>query len=487
METGYTVYSLLKDQAGKTPGSTFLYFDDRQISYREALLRVNRFAGFMARKGIGRGDRVYICLPNIPEFIYAYLAIAQVGAIAVLINPAVRHHEMKSYLVQTDPRLVVTDSVFLAGLGKGAGSFFGEDDIVFVDRGPGEPRSMRAILEEGEPLESYARLDGEGVSVIIFTSAMDGEPLGAQLTHRSLCETSKAFFNEAIVRGQGYFLASLPLFHSFGLATAVCIPLANGMPVYLLRKYSPKKIVHILKTVPVSVFCGVPLMFEALRAVLPAGEQIPDIPLVISGGEAIDVRLIRALEAHNIRINEGYGLTEASPIVTWNDPAKTGKPAIPGSVGIPMPYNEVGIWHDGAFLPPGREGEVIVRGINVTTGYYGRPDKTAGVLIDGWLHTGDTGRMDEEGYLYITGMKKNMMIRHGLNIYPREVEKILKNHPAAESVRVDVVRGETRKEKLRATITVRRGESLSAESFRLWCLENIAAYKIPDEWVFSEE
>lgn len=479
MESNNLFY-LLVQAVSEKPDKTFFYYGRNSISYREVYDRSRSFANALRKRGIACGDRILLSTGNTPAFLYTYFAALQLGVIVILVNPAARRHELRYYCEETEPKLIITESPYIDNYKVNNTFFVNPASIITTDEGVGSTDLMSLIAEE-EPLTEIEDLDSTHTTAIIFTSAMDGYALGAMINHRAILETAKAS-SALLVREHDTFLTALPLFHSFGLTSSLFIPLFNLVPFYLVRRFSPKRILDILSTYNITVFCGVPIMFQFLSQVMSEEMRFPNMRAWISGGESISTELQKHFKnIFDIDIRQGYGLTEASPIVTWN---LTGRKNKFGSIGLPMPYNEVQILNDGKFAPSGEQGEIIAKGVNVITGYYKKHEKSKEYIIDGWLHTGDIGTCDSEGYFYITNRKKNMIIKSGFNIYPKEIEKILKKHPSVQEVHVtghiESLDDATKKEHIEALLYRKKGVHLSEEEFLNWCKENISSYKIPD-------
>lgn len=474
------LFHLLVKAAEENPDQTFFIYKDKKCSYREALDKAKKLANFLRKRGIESGDRILLNIGNIPEFLYSYFASIQLGAIAILVNPATKRHELKYYLNETQPKIVISSLDQMENFRIDNDFLYNPENIIVHDGNAGENHLM-SIIENEEPYNSYEELESTSPAAIIFTSAMDGYPLGAMINHRAIFETAKAT-SSILVGESDIFLTALPLFHSFGLTSSLFIPLYNQIPFYLLKRFSPKKLLKILSSSEITIFCGVPLMFHLLDMVMEEGMKFPHMRAWVSGGEAISINLQNKFkQRYNIEIRQGYGLTEASPIVTWNLLERENKF---GSIGLPMPYNEVRILANGGFGKPGETGEIIAKGVNVIRGYYKRMDKTKEFIIDGWLHTGDIGTIDEEGYFYIRDRKKDMILKGGFNVYPKEVERILSNHPDVSRVQVlghiQELDDSSRNESIEAIIFRKKGKSISEKSFLSWCKENISSYKIPD-------
>ena len=419
-----------------------------------------------------------MCIENHPEFIYAYFALAQLGAVSVPVNPAAKRFELRYYIEETKPALIITESRKLRDFKHDATFFYNSDNIIFIDTNTLSKPLLKQI-ENKEPCQSHEKTNTNDTATIIFTSAMDGYQRGAEITCANIYLTSKkcadTWFCEDDV-----MLSILPLFHPYGLITSLIIPLIGKKPFFLINKSDYNRSLNILNTEYVSIVSAVPAMYRLLSKVLPPATRFPDIRLWITGGESMSGHELQELrDKYDFNIRQGYGLTEASPIVTWNSPSEKNKL---GSVGKPMPWNEINILKNDQF---DEEGEVMVKGVNVIRGYLNRREAFISKLNHDWLATGDIGKIDGDGYLYITDRKKNMIIKNGLNIYPKEVERIIGYHPLVKDVHIEPnISNSGNHEKwetLKATVYQNSCANLDETALKMWCMENISMYKIPDK------
>ncbi len=477
------VYELLERNAQDRPGDAFFLHGEAAVTYGDASLTVKRTAAVLRGHGLLPGDRILLQLGNSPEFIYLYLAALQLGVIPILVNPAARRYELRYYCATARPRLVVTSGSLFSQYTIDGQAFIAPDRLLASDDPSGT--GLWAGAAASPPLQAFEPPAPDTPAALIFTSATDGFARGALLTHGGI-HTAVCAAHSMLVDSRDRFLAMLPFFHSFGLTSSLILPLYSCVPIVLLDRFSPRALLDIFSREPVTITCGVPAMYQILARVLPGDVRFPRMKAWISGGEALSASLQASiLQDHGIEIRQGYGLTEASPIVTWNDMAS---PNRPGSAGRPMPYNEVRILEKGNSRPGSPEGEILVRGANVIHEYFEDKAATRAAIQDGWLRTGDLGYLDTNNYLYVTGRIKEMVIRRGLNVYPREVERILYNHPEIENVRVSgqtiPLEDHSFKESLGCSVHPRQGSWLNANSLAEWCRENISAYKIPETFEF---
>ena len=473
----YNLYELFHEQALKFPEKILLYYNNVPVQYKDALRNVHKVAHTLRQRGVKSGSTVIVQTGNNPYFVYSFFAMLQCNAIPVLVNPLARQFEIQHYYSVTRPACIITHSVMADrllqyGIVQDSGIFITIDENNAYT-------SMDSIISRDVYDSRYVQ-ENNSAAAIIFTSAMDGYALGAVLTHYGIFQSANAVA-QMMPDYASVSVAVLPLFHAFGLTSSLVVPLIKNIAIDLVEKFSVKKLMRTLTNEGVKVFVGVPAMYAIMKGLFERNNDFSHIQLWVSGGDYLPVDLQEWYTHRGVDIRQGYGLTEASPIVSWNMPGIVNKI---GSIGKPMPYNEVRVVDEsGRDVPATMRGEIIVKGMNVIQNYYNNPQKTQEYIKDGWLYTGDIGYFDNDGYLFISGRKKDMVLKNGYNVYPKEVERLLLYHPDIQSVQVTghvEFLGDSTKEWLVAQIKAKQGTSLSLDKLKMWCSENISLYKIPD-------
>ena len=483
-----TLTDLFAASVRRVPDRPAIVFRDRRLTYRELEAMAGVVAGLLRGTGVAAGDRVVLMSPNVPEFGIGYLGILMAGATVVPLNPLFKAEEVRYVLEDSGAAAMVGLEASLpllraarAGLGRGC-------PILSLDGpagGEAGDMSFSEPAQAGLPV-SAAVAAAEQVAVCLYTSGTTGRPKGALLSHANLIANVQSFRTVLHVSEEDVFLAALPLFHAYGATVLFLEPLSVGATIVVEPRFVPEAVLRALVQHRVTLFAGVPSMYAVLAAgPRPAGD-FSSLRLCISGGAPLPVAVAEAFEAkYGVPIYEGYGPTECAPVLTVNPPFGTRKP---GSVGPPIPQVELRIVDDhGNALPPGAIGEIVARGPNVMQGYLNRPAETAAVLRDGWYHTGDLGRVDEDGYYFIVDRKTDLILVGGLNVYPREVELVLTGHPAVVEAAVvgvpDAIRGEAPK----AFVILRNGECVAPQDLLQWCRQRLANYKVPRSIALVED
>jgi long-chain acyl-CoA synthetase len=468
------------DAARRTPEHIAVKLDDIELSYGALDVASAHIAGLLAEHGVGRGDRVGIMLPNVPYFPVCYYGVLRVGAVVVPMNVLLKKREVEFYLSNSGAKLLFAWEGFAADAQAGADAA-GTECIVVT------PGAFEQLVGAAPAVTDVADTADEDTAVILYTSGTTGVPKGAELTNANLArnaiESARLFRADATT----VTLGALPLFHSFGQTCGMNATLGAGGTLTLIPRFEPGKALEIIARDRVTLFEGVPTMYGAMLH-HPGHEQadVSTLALCVSGGSAMPVELMRRFEAEfGCAILEGYGLSESSPVASFNHPDRERKP---GSIGTPLAGVEMKVVDDDdADVAQGDVGEILIRGHNVMKGYWRRPEDTTETIRDGWLHTGDMGREDEDGYFFIVDRKKELIIRGGYNVYPREIEEVLYEHPAVREAAVVGMPNDEYGEEVGAAVTLRDGASASPEELRDFVKEQVAAYKYPRKvWLLDE-
>jgi long-chain acyl-CoA synthetase len=442
---------------------------DQVVSYAELEHRSRRVAGLLRARGVGPGDRVGLMVPNVPAFAECYYGILRAGAVVVPMNVLLKEREVAYYLSDSGARVLLAWHELEEAA---AGSAQGGAELVAVT--PDLSDAQPEPLDHGDAVVGRAASD---TAVILYTSGTTGTPKGAELTHGNLGTNVEVCVSLFDLTETDVVFGALPLFHSFGQTCGLNTCVRVGACLTLLPRFDPAQALALLGRHRVTVFQGVPTMYSALLDHPAAGHDTGSLRRCVSGGAALPREVIRGFEqAFGCVILEGYGLSETSPVASFN-PAGRRKP---GSIGIPVPGVEMAVVdRTGMPLPPGDVGEIFIRGHNVMKGYWNRPEATAEAMAGGWFHTGDLATVDEDGYLFIVDRLKDMIIRGGYNVYPREIEEVLYEHPAVAEAAVVGVADVRLGEEVAAVVTLRPGTPAAPEELIAFVRERVAAYKYP--------
>jgi long-chain acyl-CoA synthetase len=474
--------SLLTDTARRRPDHDALRLGPLATTYAELDDLSARTATLLRERGVKPGDPVGIALPNLPEFAIAYYGALRAGAVVVPLNVLLKRGEVSFHLRDAGASLLLGTVAFLDELSAGAADAGAEFIPVPLPVGdPGELTPLVDLARGYEPTVELTYRRPSDPAVLLYTSGTTGKPKGATLTHDNLMWNAFVASNRVVqITGDDVVVGALPLFHAFGQSVGMNAALLSGATLSLLPRFDPEGALDIMEQGGATIFLGVPTMYSAmLHAESAPRRDLSSLRLAVSGGAAIPVEVLRAFEEQfGCRILEGYGLSESSPVASFNH---QDRPSKPGSIGTPIWGVEMKVVDDAsAPVPVGEPGEILIRGHNVMAGYWGRPEATAEALTeDGWLRTGDVARVDEDGFFFIVDRKKDLIIRGGYNVYPREIEEVLHEHPAvAEAAVIGVAHAELGEE-IAAAVVLKPGASAAAEDIRAFVKERVAAYKYP--------
>ncbi|TDE32157.1 long-chain fatty acid--CoA ligase [Nonomuraea mesophila] len=462
--------------AERLGGRAVLTLDEAELTYGGLEELSARLAGLLRCRGIGPGDRVAIMLPNVPEFGVVYYGVLRVGAVVVPLDPLLKRREIAAYLGGCGARLLIAWHAFAET--AEAGSAGTKADCFFV-----VPEEFRRLLRQVAPDRDVAATHDDDTAVIHYTSGTTGRPKGVELSHANLAGNAVTVARMHALGVDDVVLGALPLYHTFGQTCALNATVQAGARLTLLRRFEAGRALEVIRRDGVTVFQGVPTMFIALLD-HPGASDLSMLRVCASGGAALPLDVLRAYETRfGCEIIEGYGLSETSPVAAAN---RGGLHRRPGSIGWPIRGVEMKIVdEDGAETPPGEIGEVVVRGPNVMKGYWNDPAATAEAIRDGWFHTGDLGRVDEDGYFFLVDRRRDVIIRGGYTVYPREVEEVLYEHPAVRQAAVYGVPHPELGEEIEAAVALRA--PVTREDLRDFVKERMAAYKYPRRLSFVDE
>jgi long-chain acyl-CoA synthetase len=467
--------------AAEHPDAIAVKLDDAAFDYGLLDNASQRVSTMLKSKGVGPGDRVGIMLPNVPYFPAVYYGVLRAGGVVVPMNVLLKGREVAYYLSDSGAKVLFAWHGFMDAAGQGAQEA-GDVEVV-----PVEPGKIEGLIFEHDPDEDVADVAADDTAVILYTSGTTGRPKGAELTHANLRQNVSASVHLFSLGVDDVIFGGLPLFHSFGQTCTMNAAISAGACVTLLPRFDPAKALEIIERDACTVFEGVPTMYGALlNHPDRAKADVSCLKVCASGGASLPVEVLRGFEeAFGCKILEGYGLSETSPVASFNHPDKERKP---GSIGTPLDGVEFRLVDDeGNDVATGEVGEILIKGHNVMKGYWQRPEATADAIKDGWFATGDMAKVDEDGYYFIVDRKKELIIRGGYNVYPREVEEVLYEHPAVREAAVVGIPHDEWGEEVGAAVALKDGESVAAEDLIAFVKEHVASYKYPRKVWFVDE
>lgn len=487
---------VLEHNVTAQPEKTAIVFGDKRFTFAQLAGAVNQIAGGLAALGIGKGDKVALSCPNLPYFPMVYYAILKTGATVVPLNVLLKGREIAYHLSDSDAKAYLcfqgTPELPMAQEGfKGFGEVPGCEHFFVITADPAaaspidDTKTLGQLMAGQSPVFDMADTAPEDTAVILYTSGTTGFPKGAELSQSNMMMNALASRDLLQLVKDDVHVLVLPLFHSFGQTVQMNAGFAAGNTLALIARFDAETVLGTFQSERATVFAGVPTMYWALlthedKAGKFDLDKIADtLRIGVSGGASMPLEILKGIEKkYRIPVIEGYGLSETSPVATFNHLDRERKP---GSIGTPIWGVDVKVVDDkGATVPVDDIGEIAIRGTNVMKGYYNKPEATAEAFNGGaWFHTGDLGKMDADGYFYIVDRVKDMIIRGGFNIYPREIEEVLLTHPAVSLASVIGVPHDRHGEEVKAYIVVKDGVSATPEEIIAWSKEQMAAYKYP--------
>jgi long-chain acyl-CoA synthetase len=490
-----TIASILAESAVRHADRTAVVLGDLRLTYAQLWAHTKQYAAVLREKGVGPGDKVAILLPNTPHFPLTYFGTLALGAVAVPVHALLKAEEIQYVLEDSGAKVLVCAAPLLGEGAKGA-ELAGVPVLGVMDSPGGVDgdatveRIDNAALQAA-PIEAIVQREPEDTAVILYTSGTTGTPKGAEITHLNVTMNVLASATYSFDIGpDDVVLGCLPLFHTFGQTCCMNTAFFVGASVVLLPRFDGAQALELLAKEKCTIFMGVPTMYVGLLEAAKASEHRPTLKSALSGGAALPVPVLEKFtEVFGTEVLEGYGLTETSPVATFN---QVGFPPKPGTVGkqiwgVEVEVAKAEVDESIELLPTGELGEIVVRGHNVFKGYLNKPEATAAAIVDGWFRTGDLGTKDADGYVSIVDRKKDMVIRGGYNIYPREVEETLLRHPAVGQVAVFGLPDPQYGEEVSAAVVLDpAGGEVTAEELSSWAKEKLAAYKYPRRIFFTD-
>lgn len=486
---------ILEDSARNFPDKEAFVFDETRMTYRQINSLANQVANGLRQAGINPGDKVALSCPNLPYFPIIYYGILKAGGIIVPLSILLKKDEIAYHLQDSDARIYFCfEGTSALPMGdEGIAGFKRAEScelFICITTKPGldSPyvggKSFSSFIAGQDSICDSYDSNGDDTAVIIYTSGTTGKPKGAELTHSNLLWNADLCRHLFQIVPDDRMLIVLPLFHIFGQTCLMNTSVLCGLTSTLLVRFESGAVQHLMVKEKTTVFAGVPTMYWGLVNYFDPQEDDKisriksTLRLCVSGGASLPVQVISDFETkYGIPIYEGYGMSEGSPVVSFNHPGKERKA---GSIGTPVWGVKVKLIDtNGKEVETGEKGELLYKGHNVMKGYYKKPEATAKALQNGWLHSGDVAIKDKDGYYYIVDRTKDMIIRGGLNVYPREIEEVIMNHSAVSLVAVIGVPDEQMGEEIKAYVVLKEGTSLSEEDLIAWTKERVASYKYP--------
>ncbi|NUP51401.1 MAG: long-chain fatty acid--CoA ligase [Catenulispora sp.] len=482
--TTLSLASILAEPAWRRPDKTALVEGGRRLTFAELWHQVLKQASALIGLGVRPGDPVALMCPNTTEFPRAYYAILAAGGVVVPVHLLLTADEVATVLRDSGARLLIAHT----GCAPAATAAAEHADVPVVTAGP--DGRLEELTDRADPLPTFVTRKPEDPAVIFYTSGTTGTPKGAVLSHLNLVmnATVDAYDAREEIRRDDVVLASLPLFHTFGQTVSMNATWRVGATVVLLPRFDPDAAIALMAEEAVTTFHGVPTMYLTLVEAAARAERLPKLRRCVSGGASLPVPVLERFEAaFGAKVLEGYGLSETSPVASVNQLMIGTKP---GTVGHPLWGVDVEIADPDVvdavkLLPRGELGEIVIRGHNVFTGYLNRPEETAAAVVDGWFRTGDLGRKDDEGFISIVDRTKDLIIRGGFNVYPREVEDVLLRMPGVTAAAVVGVPDELHGEEIVAVVVSGEGVP-SADAILEYGKEHLGRHKYPRRVEFVE-
>lgn len=490
----YNLVKVLEDSVKEHPDKDAVVFDSTRLDYKTINAMACQVAGMLTELGVSKGDKVALTCPNLLYFPAVWMGILKAGAVMVPLSVLLRPREIAYHLSDSESVAYICFQG-TPEMPMGASGLDGFDQtetckhFITIPAIPGSPSfadghpSLMELMNAQPPTFNTVMCRPDDSCLIIYTSGTTGQPKGAELSHSNMlmnCSVSSRLFEST---PDDKVLIVLPMFHSFGISVTDLTLLTHGTMV-LLPRFDAAAVLRIFQEEGITTFAGVPTMYwELLNYDDSEGhfdlEKIAsNLRMCVSGGASLPVEVLKGFEEkYNVQILEGYGLSETSPTATFNRPDR---PRKVGSIGLPIWGVDVMVVDDDMNEKPvGEEGEIVIRGHNIMKGYYKREEANEEAFRGGWFHSGDIGKMDEDGFFYIVDRVKDMIIRGGFNVYPREVEEVMMMHDDVSLVAVIGIPSDVHGEEVKAYVVPKQNATPDLDEMKAWCKDQMAAYKYP--------
>jgi long-chain acyl-CoA synthetase len=482
-----TIASILAESAARYPDNVAVVLGDLHITYAQLWAEAKKYAAVLREHGVGPGDKVALLLPNTPHFPLAYFGALSLGAVAVPVHALLKAEEIEYVLSDSGAKVLVCAGPLLGEGAKGA-ELAGVPVLSVMAGGDSSIARLDELAQTAQPIQTFVPREPSDTAVILYTSGTTGKPKGAEITHLNVTMNVAVSAQHSFdIDCSDIVLGCLPLFHTFGQTCCMNTAFYVGATVVLLPRFDGAAALELLVKEQCTIFMGVPTMYIGLLEAAKTSTLRPTLKLALSGGAALPITVLEKFtEVFGTRILEGYGLTETSPVATFN---QKGFEPVPGTVGktiwgVEVEVAKAEVDERIELLPVGELGEIVVRGHNIFKGYLNKPEATAAAIVDGWFRTGDLGTKDADGYVRIVDRKKDMVLRGGYNVYPRDVEDVLLRHPAVAQVAVIGLPDAEYGEEVCAVV-VKQGE-LTEEELIGWSKAQLASYKYPRRVIFTD-
>ncbi|MET3805424.1 long-chain acyl-CoA synthetase [Nakamurella sp. UYEF19] len=476
-----TLAGILAESSQRFPQREAVVMGEQRITYSDLWEQARRYASVLAAAGIGPGDKVAMLMPNVPDFPRVYYAALSLGAVVVPVHALLVAREITYVLENSEAKLLVVAAPLL---GEGAPAAEAAGIPLYSVMGGEEAQRLDLLAADVEPVAGYVEREAQDDAVILYTSGTTGSPKGAVLTQLNMTMNAIVSATSVMVlTPEDIILGCLPLFHSFGQTCAMNAGFFSGSTLVMLPRFAGAAAMDVIVAEKVNVFMGVPTMYIGLLAAARTDDRRPSLRVAASGGSSLPVAVIdKFAEVFEADIYEGYGLSETSPVATFNQPVFGRKPGTVGRAIWGVDAEIAAAEVEGAIelMPTGEMGEVVIRGHCVFSRYLNNPEATAAVMVDGWFRSGDLGIKDADGFVSIVDRKKDMILRGGYNVYPREVEEVLAGHPGVAQVAVVGYPSEVHGEEICAVV-VRSPDApeLDDQTLIAWSQQHLGRYKYP--------